>query len=86
MAEFLSDLFIGALPKLTAALLAWALISFVVWKPRLTWLLLALLPGGIATVAVYATTGTVSGTALALIVLTIAPVALALRWAARRLW
>ncbi|WP_353858807.1 hypothetical protein [Azospirillum formosense] len=86
MAAFLGDLVTVALPKLTAALLAWAPVGFIVWKPRLTWPLLAFLPGGIAAIAVYASTGTVSRTALVLIVLTIAPAAPALRWAARRLW
>jgi len=43
-------------------------------------------PGGIAAAVVYAATGTLTGTTLALVALASAPAALALRWAARRLW
>lgn len=80
------DMIIDALVEGVAWLMAKATVDFVVWKPRLAWLFLALVPGGIAAAAVYATTGRLSGTALALIALAAAPAALALRWAARRLW
>ncbi|QCO15751.1 hypothetical protein D3869_11205 [Azospirillum brasilense] len=75
-----------ALVEIAAQLLAKATVDFVVWKPRLAWLLLALVPGGLAAAAVYAATGTLTGTTLFLIALAAAPAALALRWAARRLW
>lgn len=69
-----------------ARLLAKATVDVVVWKPRLAWLFLALVPGGIAAAVVYAATGTLTGTTLALVALASAPAALARRWAARRLW
>ncbi|ALJ34722.1 hypothetical protein D9623_05455 [Azospirillum brasilense] len=69
-----------ALVEIVTQPLAKATVDFVAWKPRLAWLFLALVPGGIAA------TGTLTGTALALIALASAPAALALRWAARRLW
>ncbi len=75
-----------ALVEIAAQLLAKATVDFVVWKPRLAWLLLALVPSGIAAAVVYAATGTLTGSALALIALASAPAALALRWASRRLW
>ncbi|MBK4718270.1 hypothetical protein JJL56_05245 [Azospirillum sp. YIM DDC1] len=75
-----------ALVEGIARLLAKATVDFVAWKPRLTWLLLALVPSGIAAAVVYAATGTLTGSALALIALASAPAALALRWASRRLW
>lgn len=75
-----------ALVEIAAQLLAKATVDFVVWKPRLAWLLLTLVPGSIAAAAVYAATGRLSGSTLALIALAAVPAALARRWAARRLW
>ncbi|NUB04775.1 hypothetical protein FW320_01015 [Azospirillum sp. Vi22] len=66
-------------------LIGWALVGFITCKPRLTWLLLGI-PGGLAAAAIYATTGTLTGTTLFLIALATVPAALALRWATRRLW
>lgn len=66
-------------------LIAWALVGFITCKPRLTWLLFGI-PGGLAAAAIYTTTGTLTGTTLFLIALATVPGALALRWAARRLW
>ncbi|TWA78565.1 hypothetical protein FBZ83_11264 [Azospirillum brasilense] len=80
------DMIIDALLEGVAWLMAKGTVDFAVWKPRLAWLLLALLPGGIAAAAVYAATGTLTVTTLAPIALAAAPAALALRWAARRLW
>lgn len=79
------DLAIDVLARLIGWLMARALVNFVSCKPRLTWLLFGI-PGGLAAAAIYATTGTLTGTTIFLIALVTVPAALALRWATRRLW
>lgn len=83
---FLVDLVGELIIRLVGWLLARGMVELIARKPRLSWLLLGVLPGCLATLAVYLTKGELSWTVILVIVLAAAPVALALRWAARCLW
>ncbi|MCW2236102.1 hypothetical protein [Azospirillum canadense] len=83
---FLADLVGELIVRLVGWLVGRGLCELVVRKPRLSWLLLGVLPGAIAALAIYLATGELSLTAVLVIALAAAPVAVALRWAARQLW